>query len=151
MSPVLRPAELEDVEFANACAEAAYSLYINRIGKRPAPMDQDFALAVELQELEILQLNSEKTGFVLSRQNNDILFIENIALLPSAQGKGLARWIIEHLEKRALAYGCLAAELYTNAKMHENLLLYAHLGFQETKRRREDGFDRVFFRKSLIS
>lgn len=39
--------------------------------------------------------------------------------------------------------------LYTNAKMHENLRLYPHLGFTETARRRDQGYDRVFFRKAV--
>jgi hypothetical protein len=33
--------------------------------------------------------------------------------------------------------------------MTENLLLYPSLGYHLIDRRREDGFDRVFFRKSL--
>jgi Ni,Fe-hydrogenase III large subunit len=41
-------------------------------------------------------------------------------------------------------------ELYTNAKMTENLAYYPRLGFEETGRRREDGFDRVYFRR-LVS
>jgi hypothetical protein len=33
--------------------------------------------------------------------------------------------------------------------MTENLSLYAALGYEETGRATEDGFDRVYFRKSL--
>jgi hypothetical protein len=39
--------------------------------------------------------------------------------------------------------------LYTNEAMVENLRLYRRLGFVETDRRVEDGYRRVFFRKSL--
>ena len=40
--------------------------------------------------------------------------------------------------------------LYTNAKMTRNLDWYVKLGFVETRRIREDGFDRVYFEKTLI-
>lgn len=40
-------------------------------------------------------------------------------------------------------------ELYTNAKMTENLTLYARLGWRETDRRTEQGFERVYFEKAV--
>ena len=40
-------------------------------------------------------------------------------------------------------------ELYTNAAMRENIEYYPRLGYKEIGRHEEDGFERVFFRKSL--
>ncbi len=45
--------------------------------------------------------------------------------------------------------GLPEVSLYTNEAMVENLRLYPRLGFVETGRRVEDGYRRVFFRKSL--
>jgi DNA-binding HxlR family transcriptional regulator len=45
--------------------------------------------------------------------------------------------------------GLPALRLYTNAAMHENIALYSSLGWQETERRRVNGFERVFFHKRL--
>ena len=45
--------------------------------------------------------------------------------------------------------GLARVTLYTNARMHENLVLYPRLGYVEIDRRREDGFDRVYFEKML--
>jgi hypothetical protein len=42
-----------------------------------------------------------------------------------------------------------AIRLYTNAAMTENLSMYAHLGFVETHRAVEKGFDRVYLRWPL--
>lgn len=39
--------------------------------------------------------------------------------------------------------------LYTNEAMIENLALYAHLGFAETRRLVEDGYRRVYMEKHL--
>ena len=40
-------------------------------------------------------------------------------------------------------------DLYTNAKMRENLALYARLGWREVDRRTESGFERVYFEKTV--
>ena len=40
-------------------------------------------------------------------------------------------------------------DLYTNAKMRENLSLYPRLGWTEVARRTEDGFEHVYFEKSV--
>jgi hypothetical protein len=39
--------------------------------------------------------------------------------------------------------------LYTNAHMTENLSLYLALGYVEVGRRREHGFDRVYYEKRV--
>ena len=42
-----------------------------------------------------------------------------------------------------------AVRLYTNAAMTENLSMYAHMGFVETHRAAEKGFNRVYLRWTL--
>jgi len=42
-----------------------------------------------------------------------------------------------------------AIRLYTNAAMTENLSMYAHMGFVETHRAIEKGFNRVYLRWPL--
>ena len=43
MTPRIRPAEVDDAAAARDLAEAAYAPYVPRIGRRPAPMDADYA------------------------------------------------------------------------------------------------------------
>jgi hypothetical protein len=52
-------------------------------------------------------------------------------------------------EGQAVAYGLPEVQLYTNEKMHENLAVYARLGFEETGRGLDGGYRRVFMRKRL--
>jgi ribosomal protein S18 acetylase RimI-like enzyme len=65
------------------------------------------------------------------------------------QGKGWGRRLIDHASTEAEALGLSALRLYTNAAMTENLSMYAHLGFVETHRATEGGFNRVYMRLSL--
>jgi hypothetical protein len=43
----IRKATLDDFANVRSCAQAAYSKYVDRIGKAPAPMDADFAAQIE--------------------------------------------------------------------------------------------------------
>jgi hypothetical protein len=42
-------------------------------------------------------------------------------------------------------------DLYANAAMTENLSMYAHIGFIETHRALENGFNRVYLRLNLVN
>jgi len=62
---------------------------------------------------------------------------------------GIGRKLIHYCEKLAAQKGFSLIELYTNEKMTENLEIYPRLGYSEVGRWREDGFNRVFFRKEI--
>ena len=83
------------------------------------------------------------------RSSDEILELENVAVDPAEQGLGHGRALVAFAESHARALGLTAVELYTNEAMVENLQLYPRLGFVETGRRVEDGYRRVYFRKTL--
>ncbi len=149
MLTTLRLAIHNDLNFMQQCATTAYEKFVARIGKKPAPMVADFAAAIAENQAQIIQNGGEPVGYVISYAINDVLLVENIALLPQCQGKGLSRDVFDQLEMQAINGGRSAIELYTNEKMTENLGLYPKLGFVEIDRRHEDGFDRVYFLKAV--
>ena len=146
---IIRKASHSDLEEVEACAVAAYTRYIERIGKAPAPMVADFSVSIENEHLYVIEDNAEVCGFVVFYARGNHIHLENVALDPRFQGRGLGMRLIEHVEQRARAEGYDRVELYTNAKMTENLGLYPRLGYEQFDRRFEDGFDRVYFRKTL--
>lgn len=149
MSFLIRLASENDLAFIEACARAAYSKYTERIGREPAPMIADFGLAIRNGQVEILVTDDAAIGYVISFVRDDHLFIENVAIHPDHQGKGYASTLFGFLESKTHEAGLNGIELYTNEMMTENLGLYARLGFEETDRRTESGFNRVYFRKDL--
>lgn len=88
-------------------------------------------------------------GFIVFYPRGDHVHLENVAVDPARQGRGLGRALIGFAERHARALGIGRIELYTNAKMTENLAFYARLGYREFDRRVEDGFDRVYFAREL--
>jgi hypothetical protein len=57
--------------------------------------------------------------------------------------------LLAFAEKQAGSASLAEVRLYTNEAMTENLAFYGRLGFEETGRRFEDGYKRVFLRKTL--
>ena len=79
----------------------------------------------------------------------DHLLLDNIAIRPDRQGQGLGRQLIAFAEDEARRLGYPELRLYTHEKMTENITLYGRLGFVETGRGQEAGYDRVFMTKRL--
>jgi ribosomal protein S18 acetylase RimI-like enzyme len=145
----IRLAEPADVEAVQACVRAAYSIYVERIGRPPAPMTADYEVLVAAGEVWVASEDEDVIGVLVIRPQSDSLFLENVAVAPARQGRGIGRALIDFVERRAAELGLPAVELYTNERMIENLSFYPALGYVETGRRRHEGFARVFFRKQL--
>ncbi len=145
----IRPAARPDLDRVRDCARQAYALYVPRMGKEPAPMVADFEAQIRAGKLHVVEMEGEVAGFVVFYPRGDHLHVENVAVLPSAQGKGIGKALLGFAEDEARRLGLPAVELYTNVKMVENQAFYPALGYVETNRREEDGFSRVFYRKEL--
>ena len=145
----LRPAEPEDAAAVGDLVRASYSKYVERIGREPAPMLEDYVALVRAGEVWVLAEGGEVLGVLVMRPAEDHLFVDNVAVAPGHQGRGLGRELVAFAEARARRDGLPEVRLYTNEKMHENLTVYARLGFEETGRRLDGGYKRVFMRKWL--
>ena len=147
--PDPRPADRGQAQAVAACARAAYAKYVSRIGREPAPMVADFPAAIAAGEVYVLLSGRAVVGFVVFRVGPGHLFIENVAVDPAWQQKGLGRRLMAFAEATALDQGLPLLRLYTNVHMTENMPFYRELGFVETERLHEDGFDRIYFEKRL--
>ncbi len=112
-------------------------------------MNADFERLIAQGFVHVARIGEEFVGYVVFFGEGDHLQLENVAVLPTHSGKGIGKQLIEFVFATARNGGIRAVELYTNEAMTENLAMYPRLGFQEIDRKREDGFNRVFFRKSL--
>ncbi len=145
----IRKATRFDIPEIETCAVAAYTLYVERIGREPAPMVADFAASISKGHLYIAQEDGQVVGFVVFYPAQDHVHLENVAVAPAFQNRGIGTKLIRFVERKARQDGYARIELYTNARMTENLELYPRLGYEQFDRRVEDGFDRVYFRKTL--
>jgi ribosomal protein S18 acetylase RimI-like enzyme len=145
----LRPAGRDDIVLLSALAREAYAKYVPLIGREPAPMNTDYARHVDAGEVVVAVEQAQLVGFLMLTVQADRLQVNNLAVRPQAQGRGVGRLLLDHAETRAAELDLSALTLYTNVAMLDNLALYAHLGYTETHRAEQDGFHRVFLRKDL--
>lgn len=145
----LRPAETADADAIRRLVRDAYALYVPRIGREPAPVTADYDALVRDGAVTLALENDEIVGVLVLRPQTDSVLVENVAVAPAAQGRGIGRALLAYAEKRTLELGREKVALYTNARMTENLAFYPALGYREVGRRRESGFDRVFFEKTI--
>ena len=145
----IRPAVSEDAVAVDRIARDAYAPYVSRIGREPAPMSADHALLIAQGEVWVAAHGTELSGFVVLRAGSESLLLESVAVSTPYRGQGIGRELIAFAERHARELGLGSVELYTNALMTENLRYYPRLGYVEYDRRREHGFDRVYFRKTV--
>jgi GNAT superfamily N-acetyltransferase len=146
---IVRPAADADACTLGMIAAAAYQRYVPRIGRAPAPMSADYAAAVRRGQAWVAVEDGEVAGFVILIPRPGYLLLENVAVLPAAQGRGIGGRLMALAEERARSLHLNEIRLYTNEAMTENLAYYPRRGYAETHRAEQDGFRRVFFRKHL--
>ncbi|KAK8848746.1 acetyltransferase protein [Apiospora arundinis] len=183
----------EHVPAIRAMVQAAYSKYVERIGRPPAPMLADYEKILDegVQEVWVLVLQStsvktipsssppnsvDEQGGQQKQQTSGAggqmgdnrsppalgsvivapdshcaaaIKVNNLVVDPDSQGKGYGRVLMGFAEELARSRGLDKLTLFTNVMMWENIGLYAKLGFSETGRRVEDGYERVYFEKRL--
>jgi GNAT superfamily N-acetyltransferase len=143
----VRPARSEDVPLLRDLVQRAYSPYLERIGRRPAPMDDDYADKVREGQVFIAD-DDGLAGLIVLIAAPHHLLIENVAVEPDRHGTGIGRALMAYAEAYAHERDLRELRLYTNAAMTENLTFYPRLGYIEVDRRTVDGFQRVFFSKT---
>ena len=145
----VRRAAPADVPALYVVVHEAYLLYVPRIGRMPAPMTADYSAAVRSGQAWVALADGEIAGLIVLVVYQGYLLIENIAVLPSAQRRGIGARLLMLAEDEARANGLGEIRLYTNEGMTENLAYYPRHGYRETRRAEEHGFRRVFFSKVL--
>jgi len=149
--PIIQSASAADAAAIHAIVDAAYRCYIPRIGKPPGPMLDDYAKRIASGQVWILVSAGDIVGILVLEETPDGLLLDNIAVPPDQQGKGHGRMLLEFAEAEATRRGRNEIRLYTNALMTENIALYRRIGYVETSRVTEKGFDRVYMTKRLTA
>ena len=76
---MIRPAVTADTQAVVAVVDAAYQHYIARIGKRPGPMDDDYAARIAAGQTWVLEQNNEIAGILVLEETADGFLLDNIA------------------------------------------------------------------------
>jgi ribosomal protein S18 acetylase RimI-like enzyme len=144
----IRLAEADDQGSVETIVKAAYDPWVPVIGMEPLPLSADYGDLISDGLVYVLETGGVDALIVLRPEDDDLL-VENVAVHPDRQGRGLGRRLLAFAEFRARSLELPAVRLYTNEKMISNIGLYQSLGYRETSRAGIDGRHVVHMRKQL--
>jgi len=127
---------------------AAYGHYVPRIGRLPSPMREDYAEVIRTRAVTIAERADSVIGVIVLAVTDEGFLIENVAVHPSHQRRGIGKALLQFAEAEAQQAGFDSIYLYTHEKMSENRALYASLGYEQYERAVNDA-PRVFMKKQL--
>ncbi len=125
----VRAAAPEDAGAIGSLTREAYSKWVPVIGREPKPMTADYAEAVRKHRIDLLYLDGTLAALIEMIPGVDHLLVENVAVAPAFQGRGLGRTLMAHAEHVAASLGRPEIRLYTNKLFAGNVRLYQALGY----------------------
>jgi ribosomal protein S18 acetylase RimI-like enzyme len=144
----LRAAEAADASALAELVRAAYAHYVERIGRPPRPMTDDYDVVIRTLRVTVAERAGEIVGLIVLEVGERVT-IDNVAVAPEHRATGVGRALLEHAEASARAAGHQAIYLYTHERMTENQSLYSRVGYVEYSRRQHGAARVVHMRKQL--
>jgi hypothetical protein len=84
----LRPALPGDAAAVAACVCEAYVHYIERIGKQPGPMLEDYSRVIAEASVHVAVDAGRVVGAIVLMKTDEGFYVDNVAVRPSARGTG---------------------------------------------------------------
>ncbi|MDX8446544.1 GNAT family N-acetyltransferase [Mesorhizobium captivum] len=126
---LFRPAAPADADAVKAIVQAAYAKWVPVIGREPLPMRADYDKALGEHQFELAVENGRIVGLIETVAHDDHIWIENVAVVPEAQGRGIGRKLLDSAERKAVEAGRTELRLLTNGAFEANVLLYRKHGY----------------------
>jgi ribosomal protein S18 acetylase RimI-like enzyme len=136
-----------DVERVRAIVEAAYARWVDELGIRPIPLDDDYAARIAAAEAWVT--GEPVSGVIVLRPGDGFLLVDNVAVDPDTQGQGIGRLLLAFAEEQARAACFPEVRLYTNERMTANIRLYERSGYRQLGRETIHGRHAVWMGKAL--
>ena len=126
----MRQATASDAGAIRELTRQAYAKWVPLIGREPKPMTANYDEAVARHRFDLLYIDGTLAALIETIRETDHLLVENVAVSPAFQGRGLGRKLMAHAEILARELGFDEIRLYTNQRFVENIALYRRLGYR---------------------
>jgi GNAT superfamily N-acetyltransferase len=145
----IRRAEANDAAALSALVQAAYMPWVEVIGRRPVPMDEDYAVRCAAGQAWLLEDDAVPIGALVMEDRAGHLFLKNVAVDPARHRQGIGRALMRFVEDEARRRGYGEVQLNTSEGMARNVTLYKRLGYVLIERQNAGAFDRLTMAKRL--
>jgi ribosomal protein S18 acetylase RimI-like enzyme len=147
---LLRPANSGDSAAVASCVCEAYVHYIERIGKQPGPMLEDYAEVIHHSIVHVAVDGADRViGAIVMQETPEGFYVDNVAVRPALKGQGVGKALLQFAEAEAARRGYRSIYLATHELMVENRRLYEKIGYRQYDYRIINGYPRVFLRKAI--
>ncbi|MBL8806461.1 MAG: GNAT family N-acetyltransferase [Rhodospirillales bacterium] len=148
-APVFRRADPHEGALLRAITREAYAKWVPVLGREPLPMTTDHDAAVRAHHVEFVETGARAVAAMELVFDAGHLLIENIAVRPEAQRRGLGDLILARAETVARERGYSTVRLYTNSLMAGNVDWYRARGYAVEREEPFGNGARVHLAKSL--
>ncbi|MEA2519359.1 MAG: hypothetical protein QOF49_1439 [Chloroflexota bacterium] len=146
----LRIAAAADARAIKDLVDRAYAHYEPLLGRTPMPMLTDYDVAIADHAVWLVEPTEGCLAGVLEIvERSDHLWIDNVAVDPAWQGRGLGRQLLRFADEEARRLALPELRLLTNERYLANIAMYERYGYRETHREPHLGSDLVHFRKAI--
>ncbi len=145
----IRPAYKNDATAISKCVAHAYGHYVERLGKPPGPMLDDYADIIDKHIVYVAELNNSIVGLFVLMENYQPILLDNLAVDPAMQGQGIGTKLLSYAESIVRKKGHDSIQLYTHELMYENIDFYQGKGYQIVHKVTEKGYQRIYMHKKL--
>lgn len=149
-SPAFRRAEQADVKAITDLTRRAYAKWVPVIGREPLPMVADYAAAQKLHRIDLAFDDDGLVGLIETITRDDHVWVENVAVAPEHQGRGLGRALLTYAEELARVAGVAECRLLTNEAFAANVALYQKFGYAIDRREAFKGGFTVYMSKAVL-
>lgn len=146
---VIRLATKDDAADVTALIVAAYGHYVQRLGRNPQPMTDDYLAFIEAGDVHVVDMDCQIVGALVTQLQPDGLLVRTVAVDPARQRQGLGVELLAFAETIASEKTKNRLRLYTNEVMDGTVNLYSRLGYWETHREGSTGKQVIFMEKEV--
>ena len=125
----VRLAKPADAIAIRGLTRSAYAKWVPLIGREPKPMTADYDALIDQHRFDLAVEQDEMVGLIETVIEPDGLLIENVAVSPAHQRRGIGRMLLAYAEQIAQEARKRSLRLYTIQRFIENIRLYTGLGY----------------------
>lgn len=129
--PLIRTALPHEASAIRDVVRAAYAKWVPVLGREPRPMQADYDAALKLRRFDLIELDGQIVALIETEPRDGHYWIENVAVVPAARGRGYGKRLLAHAEDLARDAGLPEIRLLTHGKMTDNRRLYVSIGYTE--------------------
>lgn len=150
----IRNATAAEVQECENVLRAAFEDYVQKLGRKQSEDAYSWLPEAASQKRVLVAIdNSVIHGVAICAVSSGSWSIEQVAVNPRSQGRGIGSALIERIEQDATAAGVHILELDTAEIMTDLLRLYRRHGFEIARKglpkHGRDQFVRVFMQKTI--